>query len=978
MSNEENVINDEEKNPVVSDETEAPSGQSENDAQDNAVSEGIVQNESEPVAENGESDAQSKANADKANDEEPSSVRESKREKTVKQKREPKGMSKLFKLVYYPALAFVALIFMIFSIVDGVCGYSPEAYGADYYKSVKSYVNELTELDRSSMSVGGIDAAKDLIVSKLTAGDRFRSVEEVKEGEDDEDAEITTVTSWGGDYSAVATVTVMTSKPSASLQNSAKSDGYYVGKEITNVIAAIPSTSTRAAHADNNFDKQGGAVIVTVRYDSRPDTAGAASNASFVAVAIETLRDLVERNVKLENDLVVVFTEELGSAYGVHTFFQSFKGFDDVASRAVVGISLDAYGNSGTLALTDASGAGLSYINAYTGVSGSVFNSSLVPASIPSEMKSNAVAGFGDVPAIQVAVLGGLDAFGSADDTAGNLSDAIINQQSAFVKNFVEAFARNGKTVSANDGSENVFFSYFDWGTVSYNSIAAYVIGAIILALLGANIALLIIKKTFSVKKMLAAFGAELLAVAGTLVTMFAAYFLIALMLTGFGVLPLHAITQVRYFNGGIFTAAMFIALASAFGFTTLLKKLFKITSSDTVRGTAFMFGTVGAIMSFAAPAFSYLTSWLGLLLTAVMLVTVCLNGKLKERFGIGFDRLFIYVVPVIICMPFVFSSLAMMTELLPLYMLPVTMMLFTGMLGVIVPYLDRTRVVFDKVAKKLPKRTQRVERVVTERVEDRAKKGKFTEQTVKRVQKEKIPVNYKNYFGVGVIAVIGVVTALFSGGFGATFSQTITDVQAYNDSIYNDSIVYMWEGSSTQKLVVKDLMAYKYVRYAVNDLEWDAANGYYYKDVHYNAKEVLFTQEPSITKDGSKYNVTTAYGSDSSVILTIPSASKITSITVMPDTSDADADGMTYEFFEEDKIVLRLPCGYADGGFTLAFEGDTPAKIEYEEQYSFASDSEANPLGGIDEWNAMVREYNGRDILNALRGGIILKTTSA
>ncbi|MDE7464158.1 MAG: hypothetical protein K2M48_03920, partial [Clostridiales bacterium] len=456
----------------------------------------------------------------------------------------------------------------------------------------------------------------------------------------------------------------------------------------------------------------------------------------------------------------------------------------------------------------------------------------------------------------------------------------------------------------------------------------------------------------------------------------FVAYFLITLMLTGFGVLPIHAITQVRYFNGGIFLAAMLIALASSFGFTSLFKKLFKVTSSDTVRGTAFMFGIVGAIMSFAAPACSYMASWLGLLLTAVLLVTVCLNGKLKERFGFGFDRLFIYVIPVILCMPFVLSGLSMMTELLPLYMLPVTMMLFTGMLGVAVPYLDRSAVALDKLAKKLPQRTQRVERVVTEKVEDRAKKGKFTEQTVKRVEKEKIPVNYKNYFGVSVIAVLGVVIALFAGGFGATFGQSITDVQAYNDAVYSDSIVYEWNnnsGSSTQKLIVKDLMAYKYVRYAVNDLEWDAVNNYYYKTVHYSTSDV-FTQEPNITRSNDDYAVTTTYGSLSSVVITIPSASSITSITVKPSTADAEADGMTYEFFNESNIVLRLPCGYADGSFTLTIEGAHPSTVQYEEHYTFMSDDEKNPLGGIDEWNAMLREYSGQDLLNNLRGGIVLK----
>ncbi|MCH5162902.1 MAG: M28 family peptidase [Clostridiales bacterium] len=981
MSNEENVINDEAMKPEEN--SAEPVADQEPEAQAETPAESDAAEAAE--AEKSEADTADGSAVQEKSDEEPAPQKIEKPEKpkkdkpakqTTKPRRAASGMSRTFKLVYYPVLALVALIVMIFSIVDGVCGYSPEAYGAGYVKSVRAHIKELSSDVRSSMTSAGIDSARDYIVQELTRGSRFILAEEVKEGEEDDDELVTTVTEWASNSnanSAVPTVTIMTSQPSVTLQNAAGTDGYYVGKEITNVIAAIPSTQTRKAHADKDFTKQSGAVIVTVRYDTRPDTYGAADNASFVAVAIETLRDLVEKNAKLENDLVVVFTEELGAAYGVYTFFESFKGLDEVASRAVVGISLDAYGNSGTLALTDASGAGLDYINAYTKISGSIFNSSVVNTSIPDNIKSNAVKGFGDVPAIQVAVLGGLDAYGSLDDTAKNIPDSIINQQSAFLKNYVEAFAKASKDVSAEDGNESVFFSYFDWGTVAYNSIASYVIGALILILLGVNVALLIVKKTFSIKKLLIACGVELLVIAGTLVAMFAAYFLVTLMLTGFGVLPIHAITQIRYFNGGIFFAAMLISLASSFGLTSLFKKLFKVTSSDTVRGTAFVFGVVGMIMSFAAPASSYLVSWLGLLLSAVLLVTICLNGKLKDRFGFGFDRLFIYVVPVILCMPFMLSGMSMLTELLPLYMLPVTMMLFTGMLGVAVPYLDRSAVVFDKLAKKLPKRTQRVERTVTERVEDRAKKGKFTEREVRRVEKEKVAVNYKNYFGVSVIAVIGVVVALFSGGFGATFGQTITDVQSYNDAIYNDSIVYVWDGSS-HKLVVKDLMAYKYIRYAVNDLEWDAANNYYYKNVNYGDR-IILSAEPDIVHGDDKYTVQSAYGSLSSVILTIPSARQITSITVAPNTSDAETDGMKYEFYNEDEIVLRLPCGYADGNFTLTIEGSSPSTIEYEEHYSFVYDETGeNPLGEIDEWNAIVREYNGQDVLHGLRGGIVLK----
>ena len=66
--------------------------------------------------------------------------------------------------------------------------------------------------------------------------------------------------------------------------------------------------------------------------------------------------------------------------------------------------------------------------------------------------------------------------------------------------------------------------------------------------------------------------GVQLLVAVSTLAAMFVAYFVVALMLTGFGVLPIHAIVQVRYFNAGILIAAMILAVAGAFDFRTVQK----------------------------------------------------------------------------------------------------------------------------------------------------------------------------------------------------------------------------------------------------------------------------------------------------------------------------------------------------------------------------------------------------------------------
>ena len=892
-----------------------------------------------------------------------------KREKPVKSpKQKGNGMSKTFKLVYFPVMALLVVVMLVFSIVDAVCGYKPSVDKA-YLEGVNSLIDSLAADSRPDLAASGTASAADRIFEALDNGG-FTAVDEVKDGDDDNsDAEkVTTVTGFASvGNSPAPTVTRMTALPSGTLMSS-KDAPMYVGAELTNIIAAIPSQKT----VENASGANSSAVIITVRYDSRSDTFGAGDNAAFAANAVQTLIDYAQRfaeDKRLDNDLVVVFTEDIDYSYGAYAFFDAFKGLDDVVSRAKYGLNLDSFGNAGTLAITDASGAGHDYLSAVARTSGSAFNSSIVSDSIQNNFKrSGAVDAFGDIPVIQIAVLGGLDDAQSNYDSAENLSEAIVRQQAALIKNYIEKFAYTDKEYGAEGGAA-AFFSYFDWGTVSYNSVASYVIGAIIIALVGAAIAVIAVKKQFSIKKLFVAFGVELLVLASTLAVTVAAYFLIALLLTAFGVIPLHAIIQVRYFNAGILIAAMFISLASVFGFTTLYKKLFRVTSSDTVRGTALVFAFVGAIMSFATPAYSYLTSLLGLLMSAVLLVTACLNGKLKERFGFGFDRLFVYVIPVIICLPFVMSAVTVITELMPMWLLPFTMLLFAAMLGTAVPYLDRTAPIFDKLAKKLPPRTLRVERIETQMIEDKAKKKKFVEQQVKVIEKKKIPVSYKNYFGVCTLAVMGVIVALFSGGFGASFGKTITTPYTYEDAIYNNALVYEWEknGSTvTQKLVVDDLIAYKFLRYAVDDLEWTGTR--YEKTVRYGSDAVV-NISPTVTRDGNVYTVSTFDGPRSTVTLTIPNASAITKITV----TNAHGDDYEYEFDGNDTIVLRTPYGFGNS-FKFTVEGGTPTSISYEE-HRVVDTSSSDALSNVDEWNNIFMVYDD-SVTDLLSGGIVLKMT--
>lgn len=883
-----------------------------------------------------------------------------------------KNGGKLCKLIYYPVLALAALIMLVFSIIDGVFGYKPSV-SADYYKAVDRHISALAAETRSQFSSEGVKSAADYIVDALKAGG-FNSVAEKKVGEDDDDEEdVRTVTDWAKPNNMVPapTVTVMTSDLDEGLQSEMSVDKFLLGATVTDVIAAIPSSKTVAGEKSD-------AIVITARYDSRTDTVGAAENAAFVANLIQTLIEYKKAETAFANDIIVVFTEDLDCSYGTRAFFAAFDGLDDVVSRAKAGINLDAYGNGGTLALTDASGAGLDYVTQYTSVSGSAFNSSIVAKSIPSSLKTgNAIEAFGDIPAIQVAVLGGLENSQSQFDTAANISKDIVCAQADFIKNYIDCFGNTAKTFTAENG-ELGFFSYLDGGTIAYNAVASYVIGAIILALLGAAIAVIVVKKRYSITKILTALGALVLAVASTLVAMYAAYFLVTLMLTGFGVIPLHAITEIRAFNAGLIIAAMLVAVAGMFGFSSLYKKLFKVTASDVVRGNALLCGLAGAVMCFAAPAYSYVICWFGLLSLVVLLISACVKNAFKAKTGFGIDRLFLFTVPAILCLPLMLSATSALMQIVPLVMLPLIMLLFVALISTCVPYLDRTKTALDKLAKKLPMRTVRVERVVEEKIEDKAKKGKFTVRTVKKVENEKVAVNYKTYFGVSVIAVIGVVVALFSGGFGVDFGKTLTAPHAFSQAEYNDALVYECvigsDGTAkSQQIVVDDLIAYKYIRYAVADLQWDSVAGRYTKPVTGNLGDIVY-RVPAVTRLGSNLVVQTFDGPHSVVTITIPSASNISEITVHRGN---DSASLKYTFDGEETIVLRLPYGYCNESpdFILEFKsGEVPSSVEYEERRSLTPFTSDRPLANLDDWNAIISHFNGTDVANNIRGAIVLK----
>lgn len=885
------------------------------------------------------------------------------------------GMSKKFKWIYYPILAIVSLVLLILGMVDGLSGCASKVQDNDFYTAVRANISAISGSSHSAMSENDLATVRSRIINTLTTAG-FTLQAEVKENEDSDDEPTVTVTDWakGDSNRPIYTVTEQTAFLTDELLSGieGKDDGHIAAATtVTNVIAAIPGTDTKAGN------EGAGAIIITARFDTRDDTDGATSNSAFVATLAQTLAEFADADAEFKNDIIVVFTEAQGYHYGDYAFMRAFEGFSGAVGRAKLGLNVEAYGTGGTLAITDSTNDAL--VTAVSKTTGGAMNSSITNAALSSIINESALGAF-DVPAVQVSILGDLGAYVSQDDTAERVTDNVLYQQAQFIQSFIETFGQTSATYGGN--GEGVFFSYLDIGTVNYSKVAAYVFGSIILALMAATFIVNALRKTKSINaegqtvekrafnafNILKAIGCQLLIMVSALAVLYGAYFLIALMLVGFGVLPIYSITSLVAYNTGVFVAALLLAVAVSFAFTALYKKLFKVKATDLVRATAVIVALIGAILSFAAVPASYLFAWVGLLSMIVFLLTTIFKGAFGSRFGFDIERLFLYCVPVALCLPFIMPALIVLSKSLNMLLLPIIVTVFALFAQFATAYLDYANATFDKIAKRLPPRVMRVQHTVVERIEDRAKKGKFTEQTVTKVENVRVKWNYKNYFGVSLVCALATVLILSFGGAGtATFSRSITGFYDYDDAIYNDAIVYSWDnttGTATKRVEIRDLSVYKYARYAIDDLLWDSEKGVYYKTDNSDIV-VPGNAQPSITKSGSLYTVTCFDKNRSYVSLSFADASAITSITIT--AADNDEETYTYEFLRQETIELVMPYGFGD--FTMTVEGASNSRITYTEKRP-GTDS---PIINTDEWNDMIAYYANSNIASNLRAGIVL-----
>ncbi len=847
---------------------------------------------------------------------------------------------KIFKRIYYPVVTVLAIALLTLGLVNFYSFGSKKYLGDSYVKSALTHGEHISQTHNSQLQASQNDVG-DYIETVISSVATYSSSETLDDdGKNTVDFDVN-----GG--AKVVTYTVQKATLSQQTQNNVLSGAYHVGKTVKNYILAIPGTS-------------GDAVLVIVPYDT--SSVGGGADNSILFSAIEVAKYVASGKIKTTNDVVFLFADmSKDGGLGTYAFKYQFAGFNSIADRVKVAASFSANGTSGAATLFASSSTASSLVSKMANKTGGFKSSALELVIAPTD-DFNA---FSNIATVSYSSVASNDKYATYADSKASekLVKTYIGAMSEFVSEFATANLDNV------GGADAVYFSYLNLFTISFPVWVGYIFAGILLALLIAIIVINKYKKSFGLFRAIGGAFIQLLTLVATLVCLFAVYFIVLLILSGFGVITINSILSLQYMNAGIIVAGLFLAFALSQIFYIVFKRTFLTKATDVVRGNVLLFALLGFVLAFVAPKIAYPFYLLGLLELIIMLVTTLTSEKFKTKFDSDIHRLFLYIVPVVLLLPLIAPLVLLLGAYLPLYAFPLILTVAYATFGFIAPYGDYLKPVLDKFVKKLPARTVRIERTVTERVEDKAKKGKFTEVTSRKIIKEKVAWNYAHGAGIAIVSVLSVIVIILCSSFGSTFSQSLTKKQSYDNSIYDNSMLYVYEqngsSSGSGRVEVYDHEAYRYIQYAVRDLKWDGDRNAYTKTYSGNTDTVI-TTKPAITVSGDNVTFTTFDGGYSTFIIKLTSASSVTEVTFGEDETEE-----TFTFKKQDEITFNL---LSVASSQISFNVIGNCSIEITQMI----DNGKNLEGLYDaEWSSAVAELSSNaDASATYKSGIVIKCT--
>lgn len=875
-----------------------------------------------------------------------------------------KSKVKIFKRIYYPIMAVLVVVMLVLGFVASSVPGSGKSRGAGFISTVNEHINVIAENPHNSYNQLNQDSVRNYIVTELTDSTSIK-----RDRTETLDASGNNQANYyknGNQVFATVNIQKATITQATMKQAGDDYDKTVVGKVVQNIVVAVPGAVTAAGG-------KGDAVLVMTHYDSSP--LGGASDAVAVSAMIENAIDLAA-NANLSNDVVFLFSDAYyDGSYGAYAFMNQFVGFDNIVSRIKLVGNFDSGSNGGVVMLYQSGENNSKLIREYSKMSGGSFTSSVMEVISNLDNSTSDISATGDVASLDFKNIGSSSDYATSNDNVANLSKSFIQQQSDAMYNFYGHFG-NVDLDSLDAKTDSVYFSYLNIATISYSSPVAYGLAALLLILLVAIIILNRKRKAFSWSKVGGGIFIQILSLIATALTLFVAYYLITLLMCAFGIITIHSLSSIILSNIGLIIAAMFFTVAIASAFQIIFKRTFLIKATDVVRGNTILWTVAAAILSFALPQLSYLFMIVAVLSLVVMLINVLVKDKFKAKFNMDIERLFLYVWPIVIALPVFIPLFVIVMSVMPALVLPILMCIFAAMATSILPYADYLKPVMDKFVNKLPKRTVRYKQTVTERVEDKAKKGKFTNVTSVKVVKEKIEWTYLNRVGIAIVSLISVVLMMVFSSTGISFSSANAGVPAYSQTIYDDSMLFVWEktadGTESATVEVYDQIAYGYVNMGLseskrNNFEWSADKKAYTKTYTGSVNSII-PEKPDFNKDGDAIRFSVYDSAYSFVKLTLNNAKNVKSIVF--NKGDDNRESEVFTFTNKDTIVFELPYGYDD--FTMTV--DASCEIVFEQHVNNVN----NLKGNNSDWDVLNKYYENNKYagLDNLRSGVVLKIT--
>ncbi len=713
----------------------------------------------------------------------------------------------------------------------------------------------------------------------------------------------------------------------------AKEKGYAKGMKFQNVVLYIPGSQIKndiAKNAqDNKFTYCDGqeappsdVVMLVAHYDSTVGDNGYINNSITIGTMLALFNEIVNGNRSYKNDIIMLFTDaSYNNGLGLDFFMNSprYKDMFGEARKRIKSVAIfDNVGEVSTIIASQAKGSDTVSMFATAGDwyhSGS-FSGSIASANVGGKEfeKLNGVS------AIEILGVGNKYEI----TTANSLTSETLNRVATVIGSYVDRVGNADLGVLDNNAIIG-FYSYLGlnfW----FASYVAYIIGALLLILVGFTVWYLIKKKTFNPVK--AGFGVavSVLSVIATVATITVLYLLLALLLSLIGAISVFAIGTVMTDNVFFFMLAFVLSIVLLTVYNTLFRNVFKVKALDAVRGNAWFVMLVAIVMSFAFPTYSYLFMGLAITQGATMLCTILFKDKFKQKFGFDVERLMLYGAFAILLLPVVFAEALVVYSVSPA--------IFLGLILSIVLIYAQSVIPYVLIIKDLLGISSKKEKEVKAEEEAKPKAKPLLSKKVV------ILVSLFTVFAYAVASLVGVLSINHTG---------LTSLQStFNggDAIYNNAFIYEYNdvnGKKSQSILLKDLDLHSYMKNNLSAFSWNAnknayaisdntdsslllptgSNSYvpYYK--HSSSKLFMFSKDNygNEIRLGSKSAIKPAM---TITFSTVKAGDKITSVRLVNNISSyTSTESMTNKNYDEfvvngNTITLTIPAGY---GTSLAVE---------------------------------------------------------